>query len=102
MSNILITGDRTLSPAYPLLVAVEMLRAVAQGDAIFTGDTERGVDALVQELGKLSGVEVTATDALGESASVVFIHVDPHTSSRIKPFLGDDTVRIVTMADLAS
>lgn len=100
--NVLITGDRTMAAVYGPLVAIEMLRAVAAGATILTGTTERGVDAIVTEFGAKSGVEVTATDDVPADALVVYVHADPHTSSRLKPFLaaGDDAVRIVTPADL--
>ena len=116
MSTTFITGDRMLSPVYPPLVAVEMLRAVAQGDKIATGEND-GVEAIVREFGKLAGIDVSvregdkaAFDARHEALvkdeiPVVMIHVDPHESSvyaslaRTTP---DDAVRLVTPLDLVS
>lgn len=100
MTNIHITGDRSLSPVYPILVAVEMLRAVAAGDTVSTGDTERGVDLVVSQMGALAGVEVLVAGSVPADSQVVFVHSDPHSSSRIAPFLADDAVRIATPADL--
>ncbi len=99
MTTVLITGDRSMSPAYGPLVAVEMLSAVTQGKTILTGDTDRGIDALVATLAERAGVEVTKMPDSTPADEVVYIHADPHSSSRIKPLLNDDMMRIVTLAD---
>lgn len=114
-----ITGDRTPGPLYVPLVAVELLRAVAQGEAVQTGENG-GVEEIVRELGSLAGIEVsvvpgtkaefnTRHDTVASSgARAVAIHTEPHSSSLIPSLLqsfsnagrSDDAVRIVTHADL--
>lgn len=115
--TVFITGDRSLSPVYPALVAVEMLRAVAQGDKIETGDNG-GVELIVREFAKLAGIEVSVLEgdkstfdarhaALAVAGTpLVVVHADAHASSMIPSILsaygdaGDDLVRIATPADL--
>lgn len=100
MTNVHITGDRMLSPVYGPLVAIEMLRALGAGDTISTGDTDKGVDSVVADFAKRSDVEVLVAGSVPADSQVVFIHSDPHASSRLKAFLDDDAVRIVTPSDL--
>lgn len=121
VTKVFITGDRSLSPAYLPLVSIEMLRAVASGVKVVTGD-QPGVEALVRELARAAGIEVevvtlavvsdkpTADEwdarhtALVEAEiEVIAVHSDPHASSVVKSLFrttSDDAVRVVTPADL--
>lgn len=112
MSKTFITGDRSMGPAYPILVSAAMLRAVAQGDAIATGENG-GVEEMVRGLGQLAGIQVevipggkpdfdTRHAAVYESgAKAVVIHVDPHASSLtpslLSAFAGADDDRVTLM-----
>lgn len=96
-----ITGDRKGHPAYVPLVAIEMLRAVAQGDKIVTSDNH-GVDAIIREFGERAGIEVevrpTPRDANGKRdyaafmsdldddesfRELVILHLAPHESQLV-------------------
>lgn len=118
--HVFITGDRSFSPIYFGLVAVEMLKAVSVGAKIVTGVNAGGVEQMTRELGKLSGIEITTVENFmtaeghvdwderhaqiddGET-QVVLIHTDPMGSRVVKSALAqfsDDGVRVVTPADL--
>lgn len=123
MSKIFITGDRQMSAVYPGLAAIEMLRAMHAGHEVVTGDNN-GIEFFVRELAKGAGIElatvanpVTLTDEgkpnwdervqdilqLEDLVEIVAIHTDPHSSSIIRSLvgrIGDETLRIVTPADL--
>lgn len=115
-----ITGDRSASPVYTPLVAIEMMRALNIDSDIVTGGAEGGggVNALVAEFAEAADVTISAEereegeswDAFHERVlakwtpeRVIAIHVDPHSSSVVRSLLGltsDDQLRLVTTADL--
>jgi hypothetical protein len=118
MSRLLITGDRTLSPVYPTMVLVEMLRAVSNGQDIITG-TNDGVEALVRSAGQEADVPVAVIEnpttpegwidwdarhaGISEDTTVLVIHADVHESRVGKSVLNtvpEDRVKLVTLADL--
>jgi hypothetical protein len=118
--NVFITGDRTPTPIYPGMAAIEMIRALGAGDKVVTGDNG-GVEAMVREIAKQADVEVEVIASshtpegkvdwdsrhvfLGSvpDMRVVAIHADPHASSVVKSLfatLGDDQVTLRTPVDL--
>jgi hypothetical protein len=117
-STVFITGDRTPTVAYPLLVALELMRALKEGQKIVTTDAT-GVAACVRDLARMADVEVDVIPLPANKESYpdyhlavanafnpdfVAIHVDPHSSSIIMSLIAmthaDDNLRIVTHADL--
>lgn len=118
MSKLFLTGDRKVAEPYVPIVAVEMLRAVAQGRKIVTSDNH-GVDALVRAFGENAGVEVevitTPRDAEGHRdypalfaslegfEDVALVHVEPQSSRLVKAALAldDDATRLVGIESLA-
>jgi hypothetical protein len=95
--TVFITGDRSLDALNPGFVAVEMLRALAKGEDIMTGDNG-GVEAVVRTLAEQAEFPVivvaspkneagyTDWDArhqgLSDEVRVLFVHSEP-MSSRI-------------------
>lgn len=119
--TVFITGDRMMTPLYPGQVAVEMLRALAHGKNIATGD-QLGIEEVVRVIGKLSEVEVevvnspimdvpeqwvdwdTRHKALLERDGLEFvaIHVDPLSCTGVKSVLmtvPEDRLRLVSLED---
>lgn len=47
-AGVFIEGDRQMTPFYPSVVSMEMLRALAKGQTIYTGTNEGGVEHLVR------------------------------------------------------
>lgn len=115
-----ITGDRSMAIFYPGQVAVEMIRALGQGNGIATGEND-GVEAIVRALANEAGVEIGIVtnpetplengkvdwDArhatLPDHMTVVGVHADPHDSRVLQSVLRvvpDDRVRLVTAVDL--
>lgn len=103
-----------MTPFYPGLVAVEMLRALGQGAAISTGVND-GVEYCVRSLAKQAGLEVgvmpggkpefDARHAAVAAAGmrVVAIHLDPQASSVVKSLMRevpDDRIDLRTMIEV--
>jgi hypothetical protein len=112
--NVFITGDRSLSPLYTPLVAIEMLRAMNAGKHVVTTDSN-GVAHIVRDLAQRSGVEITVLPApisgdweeyhenvvrVYQPEEIVAVHVDPLASSVLKSLLNRDELRVVTHAEL--
>lgn len=119
--KVFITGDRSMTPFYPGFVAVEMLRALGNGDTLATGALD-GVEAVVRELGAQAGLadlelwghqltdegkpdfdELFARLAKDEDVRVVVIHFDPAVSSVVGALFrnfADDRVTLRSPADL--
>lgn len=114
--KVFITGDRSFSPAYMPLVAVELLRAVGAGDEIATGELG-GVEDIVRTLAAMSNIDIKQVPGdktmLAERAvaleadgwSVVVIHTAPELSSVWRTLVdafGDDDerIRLATHGDL--
>lgn len=113
MTTTFITGDRSNASVYFPLVAIEMMRALAAGNDIATGDSEQGVDRVVREFGDHAGVEVFVVptpdgdfDTRNANVcdlidwSVVLVHSAPEKSRAIASLLQDDDTRLVTHMDL--
>jgi hypothetical protein len=118
--NVFITGDRTPTLIYPGMVAIEMIRTLAAGDTVMTGDNA-GVEEIVREIAKQAEVEVQVVPSTHSAdgkvqwderhafvasipdTRVVAIHADPHSSSVVKSLfatMGDEAVTLRTTADL--
>lgn len=118
--KVFITGDRQMTPIYPMQVTVEVVRALGKGAQIVTG-TNVGVEQLVRELTDMAGVQVQVVEqtmlpngkpdfegraramaVLDDLTEVVAIHSDPHASRIIAALLAnvEDKTRLVTPADL--
>lgn len=118
MTAVFITGDRAAAPSMAMMVAIEMLRAVAAGDTIETGDN-RGVEAQVRAIALETGIEVDVTPTPRNSdderdwdarhatleargvRSVVFVHADPMASrigESLMRTLPDEALSLVTGA----
>src|SRR4051812_12356231 len=115
MSKVFITGDRSQGPFYIPLVAIELLRAVNDGDEVATGENG-GVEQIVRDVAERAGVHIRVVPgdksmfaerhaALAkEGYTVVVVHSAPEASSLLpsvlEAFPADNDVRIVTHADL--
>lgn len=119
--RVFLTGDRQMSPIYPMQVVLEVVRALAAGNTIVTG-INGGVEELVRSLADQItefNVEVVEQDtldtgkpdfmaraakvaAMDDIAEIVVIHADPHLSNVAKSFLAEaeGKTRLVTPADL--
>lgn len=110
-----ITGDRSDSIIYPGLVAIAVIRALAAGDHIVTGDNtgvESHVRAIMETAGVTYGVVTTPEDrdwdarhaqVRDDGYAVVAIHSDPQSSSVIRSLLAtipDDALTLSTPVDL--
>ena len=107
-----ITGDRSNSIVYGPLVAIEIMRALAHGDEIVTGDSESGVDAMVRDFAQRADFEVDVIATVGGdfdernaraqvlAQRIVLIHTAPDQSRAIASLLQDDDTRLVTHMDL--
>lgn len=119
--KVFITGDRSMTPFYPGFVAVEMLRALGEGNTLATGALD-GVESVVRELAAQADVQVEqwghlvreedgkpdfdelfARLAKDEDVRVVVIHFDPAVSSVVGALFrhfADDRVTLRSPADL--
>lgn len=110
-----ITGDRSLGPLYPALVAVQMIKLASLGVKIVTGENT-GVEQLVRSYGALAGLDIEVAAGgkaefderhaalAADNIPVILIHSDPAESSVYasvaRTAFPDDDVRLVTLADL--
>lgn len=123
-TKVFITGDRLMTPFYPGLVIMEMLKARDKGMTVVTGTNDGGVEQLARMIADSAGmtievIEQSALDvpdnpgnwidwdarhlSLSEDTEVVAIHVDPMTAREIVSavnVLPPERVRLVTMLDL--
>lgn len=111
-----ITGDRQLTVLYPGQVAVEIMRALAAGESIATGDND-GVESVVRAFADQAGfaVELVPTPLLEGDArwdarhsnlpagtKVVAVHADPmssHVVTSAMRVVPEELFRLVTPAD---
>lgn len=117
--TVFITGDRSMSPTYPTLIAVEMLRALAAGEDLVVTDQPGAVSMLTRGLAQQAGVELSTVKPLeGEDldefhratmdaydiTEVVVIHDAPESSSTYKSLArvvaDDNKLRLVSYVDL--
>ena len=117
--KVFITGDAYMSPSYPILAAMELLRATAvKGQGVVTVNYPGAVPMLLQSIAKQVGlellvVETTDDDELDEFhrnllesievSEVVMIHDDALVSTvyqslvRVVP---EGKLRLASMSDL--
>jgi hypothetical protein len=117
--KVFITGDAYFSPAYPILAAMELLRATAvKGQGVIAVNYQGAVPMILQSIAQQVGLELTLVEpAEGEQldefhratldafdvSEVVMIHDDALVSTvyqslvRVVP---EDKLRLASMSDL--
>lgn len=103
---------------YPGQVAIEIMRALANGDDIMTGDND-GVESVVRAFSESAEFPVHVVPTphqsetgvadwdsrhqhLGDGVNVVVVHADPHASHIVRSLFNvvdEDRVRLVTTTD---
>ena len=117
--KVFITGDAYMSPAYPIIAAIELLRATAvKGQGVVAVNFPGAVPMILQQIAASAGLELTLVEPLeGEDldefhratldaydiSEVVMIHDDALVSTvyqslvRVVP---EGKLRLASMTDL--